>query len=43
MKRLTVSQKTFTDMLSGIIASGVTFEAKELANGKVEIEFTGGF
>ncbi len=43
MKTLVVSQETFTSMLSGIIESGVTFEAKELPSGQIRVEFTGGF
>lgn len=41
MKSLTVSQETFIEILSGLIASGVTFEAREKA-GDIFIEFTGG-
>jgi hypothetical protein len=40
--KLTVSKEAFTEMLSGIIASGVTFEAEE-KNDKIIITFTGGF
>lgn len=40
---LLVSQTTFTEMISGIVASGVTFEAKETAEGKILITFTGGY
>ena len=43
MKTLTVSQATFEAMLSGIIASGVTFEAIEVPNGCIKITFTGGY
>jgi hypothetical protein len=45
MKKLTVSSEKFLDMLSGLIASGVTFEAKEVSstNDLIEIIFTGGF
>jgi hypothetical protein len=43
MKTLLVSQATFESMLLGIIQSGVTFEAKETADGKILITFTGGF
>lgn len=44
MKTLVVSTETFSKMLSDIIASGVTFEAKELPNGReIAIEFTGGY
>ncbi len=42
MRTLTVSQQTFENMLSGLIQSGVTFEAKEMPDGKIKIEFTGG-
>jgi len=41
MKSLFVSQETFTEMLTGLIVSGVTFEAVE-KNGGILIEFTGG-
>jgi hypothetical protein len=43
MKKLTVSKQSFTQMLSGLIASGVTFEATENPRGQIVIEFTGGF
>ena len=43
MRKLTVSIETFTQMLSGLIQSGVTFEANEIKNGLIEIEFTGGY
>lgn len=43
MRTLTVSMDTFTSMLSGLIASGVTFEADEQSNGNIKIEFTGGY
>tara|TARA_R110000796_G_scaffold58413_7_gene134979 strand:+ start:542 stop:667 length:126 start_codon:yes stop_codon:yes gene_type:complete len=39
---LTVTQKTFTEMLRGFIESGVTFEAREVEDG-ILITFTGGF
>lgn len=42
MRKLTVSPEMFTQMLSGLIASGVTFDSKEF-DGKIVIEFTGGF
>jgi hypothetical protein len=42
MKKATVSIETFTEKLSGLIASGVTFEATE-TNGMMVIVFTGGF
>lgn len=42
MKKLTVSLDTFTEMLSGLIQSGVTFEATE-KDGDIIIEFTGGY
>ena len=41
MKTLFVSQETFTEMLTGFIVSGVTFEAEE-KNGGILITFTGG-
>ena len=43
MKKLTISQEKFESMLSGLIASGVTFEAEEDGDGKIVIVFTGGF
>lgn len=43
MRKLTVSQKTFTKMLVGLIASGVTFEADEISEGIIEINFLGGY
>ena len=45
MKKLTVTSDRFLEMLSGLIASGVTFEAKEVSstNDLIEIIFTGGF
>lgn len=39
---LTVSVKTFTDMLPNLIASGVTFKAVE-KEGEILIDFTGGY
>lgn len=42
MRNLTVSKQTFTEILSGLIASGVTFVATE-NNGFIVIEFTGGY
>ena len=42
MKTLIVSKTTFTDMLSGLIASGVTFKANEV-DGLIVIRFTGGY
>jgi hypothetical protein len=43
MRKLVVSTETFTSMLSGLIQSGVTFDAKEISGGLIEIEFTGGY
>jgi len=43
MRKLVVSQETFTNMLSGLIQSGVTFESNELKDGLIEIIFTGGY
>ena len=40
---LVVSAETFFKMLSGLIQSGVTFEAEELNNGDIKINFTGGY
>jgi hypothetical protein len=42
MKKLIVTSETFTSMLSGLIQSGVTFEAQETSYG-IEITFTGGY
>jgi hypothetical protein len=42
MRTLIVSINTFEIMLSGLIKSGVTFEAKE-SNGNILITFTGGY
>lgn len=42
-QKLLVSPSTFTDMISGLVASGVTFEANETKDGQIEIEFTGGY
>jgi hypothetical protein len=39
---LSVTTETFTSMISGLIASGVTFTAKEI-NGNIEIIFLGGY
>ena len=41
MKTLFVSTETFTEMLGGLIKSGVTFESVE-KNGGILITFTGG-
>jgi len=45
MKRLVVTSDKFLEMLSGLIASGVTFEAKQQSdkNDNIEIIFTGGY
>ena len=43
MKKLTLTRDAFTDMLSGLISSGVTFEANETECGCIEIIFTGGY
>ena len=40
--KLTVSIETFTTMLSGLVQSGVTFEAEE-KNNSIVITFTGGY
>ena len=42
MKKLIVSQETFTSMLNGLVASGVTFDATE-REGMIIIVFTGGY
>lgn len=39
---LTVTPETFTQMISGLIQSGVTFTAHE-KSGEIIIEFTGGY
>jgi len=39
---LYVHPTVFTAMLSGLVASGVTFVAQE-KNGQIEVEFTGGY
>ncbi len=43
MSTLTLTKKSFLEMLSGLIASGVIFKSQELTNGDIVIEFTGGF
>ena len=44
MQKLIVSTEVFTAMLQGLIASGVTFEAKECTVfGNIIITFTGGY
>jgi hypothetical protein len=42
MKTLIISQETFVSMLSGLIASGVSFESTE-CDGMIKIVFTGGY
>ena len=42
MQKLKVSQETFVEMLKGLIASGVTFEAEE-SEGSIVIDFKGGY
>jgi hypothetical protein len=42
MRKVTISITTFMAMLTGLIASGVTFEAKEV-DGFIEVSFTGGY
>jgi len=42
MKTLFLSHESFTEMLSGLISSGVTFESEE-KNGGILITFTGGY
>jgi hypothetical protein len=42
MNTLTISKKGFTEVLLGLIASGVTFEAVEL-NDYIVITFLGGY
>lgn len=43
MKTLTVTVETFNKMLTGLIESGVTFNAKENELGNIKIDFTGGY
>jgi len=43
MKTLIVSKNTFTEMLSGIIQSGVSFQCHEIENNQIKVTFTGGF
>jgi len=38
-----LTKEQFNEMISGLIASGVTFEAEALKNGLIEITFTGGY
>jgi len=42
MKTLFLSHESFTEMLSGLVSSGTTFEAEE-KNGGILITFTGGY
>jgi len=42
-RKLTVTQDTFNNMISGLISSGVTFNAIEKDNGNILIEFLGGY
>ena len=43
MRKLIVTQSEFTNMVSGLIQSGVTFEAETNVKGNVVIIFTGGY
>lgn len=43
MKKLTVSPEMFNRMLTGLIQSGVTFEAVERPDELIYITFTGGY
>jgi len=43
MKTLTVSKETFTEMLGGLVSSGVNFEAIELGDKTIKVTFTGGY
>lgn len=43
MRKLKVSSTKFTEMLSGLIQSGVTFDSYEDKNGDIVIEFNGGY
>jgi hypothetical protein len=43
MRSLTISTKTFNEMILGLIQSGVTFVSKENSDGTITIEFTGGY
>jgi hypothetical protein len=40
---LTISSELFLVMISGLIASGVRFEAEEQKNGDILVTFTGGY
>jgi hypothetical protein len=42
MRTLIVCRVSFIDMLPGLIASGVTFDAQEVGN-DIHIKFTGGY
>lgn len=43
-RKLTISKESFFEMLSGLIKSGVTFEAEEIeGKDEIEITFTGGY
>ena len=42
MKKLLVTPDTFTEMILGLIQSGVCFEAKE-KDGMIIVEFNGGY
>ena len=43
MRELTVSIETFTAMLTGLIQSGVTFQAEEINSAEIRIKFLGGY
>ena len=43
MKKLIISSDKFTEILLGLIKSGVTFEATETKLGDIEVNFLGGF
>lgn len=42
-RKLVVSPEKFTEMLNGLIAAGVTFDAHENKSGDIVILFTGGY
>lgn len=42
-QKLTVTLATYMEMLPKLVASGVTYEANEVENQKIEILFTGGY
>jgi hypothetical protein len=43
MSDLVISKEGFTEVMLGIIKSGVAFTAREMENGDIHIIFTGGY